>query len=355
MHNTFFIFLVVFFSIPSYGQILPVDNAAVAAGFLSVAPDAVSGALGNTGTGGNCDVFSLYHNPAKYAFGERSGGIGLFYNPWGASYAKHLRMSGGVGFWQRKMNTFSAGFRYFSYGEMELSDEDAVVTARVQPYELAADIAYTLQLSPYVAGGVGFKYIYSYLGQLAMDGVDKGASACAFDVSFFYRRKQEAARNNRWLWGIGIRAENIGSKLSYYNGDGGYFLPAMLKIGVSVEFAVRFHKITLLCDLGKLLVPVGVNETLRNESVFGCIGKSFRHFSWKDLFPGIGIEYACDEWFRFRTGYYYEHPSLGNQQFVSFGCGGGWRHFYADVAYQCYTGNVTAIDNRLKISCQYEF
>lgn len=340
-------------------QVLPVRNAPVAAGFLSIAPDAVSGAMGNTGVSGSGDVFSLFHNPAKYSFSSNDGGVAVFYNPWGTSYAKDLGLSGGTAFLRRKRNVFSVGFRYFSYGSMDLTDDDAVVVGHVQPYELAADLAYSLQLSSRWSGSVGFKYIYSYLGRLALDGnggSDKGAGAYAFDVSFFFRNAPDKVLMGGWTWSVGFRAENIGSKLSYQKEAEGYFLPAKMRVGGTAGYKIHDHNLSFACDIEKLLVPIGVQAgRYRDRSPVANIGKSFSGFSWNELGVGLGVEYAYQDYFKFRGGYHYEDAAVGNQRFISFGCGGGWRGFQVDFAYLYYTGKTVALDNMLKVSCGYSF
>lgn len=351
----FFVFL------PGYlfAQVMPVRNASVAGGFLSISPDAVSGALGNTGTAGFCDVYSLYHNPAKYTFSPYDGGVAVFYNPWSASYAKQLGLSGGTVFRRWKRNTFSGGFRYFSYGKMELTDEDAVVVGDVQPYELAADLAYALQLSTRWSGSIGFRYIYSYLGRLSFDGngaENEGAGAYAFDVSFFYRNAPETRSIQGLKWSLGFRAENIGSKLVYQENDEGYFLPAKLRIGAVTGYRIHNHRLTLLCDVEKLLVPDDVQtDGRRDKSPMANIVRSFSRLSWNDFGLGLGAEYAWQDYFQFRCGYHYEDSCVGNQRFVSFGCGGGWHGFRVDLAYLYYTGKTAALDNMVKIACAYHF
>jgi len=340
----------------SLGQVLPVKNASVAAGFLTIVPDAASGALGNTGIAGDGDVYSIFHNPAKYAFGESDGGIGVYYNPWFGSYAGGLSLSGAVGFYRWQQNSFSAGFRYFSYGEMELTDDEAVVLSQVRPYELAAEVAYALQLSPSWAGSATFRYIHSYLGRLSREGNDdrKGADAYAVDVSFVYRSRFSQGRNKGLRWGAGIRLENMGTKLIYRRGDDGYYLPSLLKVGASLTWSNRIHQFVFLCDLGKWMVTDKAQDN-RNRNAFNAMAVSFREFAVKMLIPGVGMEYDFREFLHLRCGYSYQHPDVGNQRFLSFGCGGTWHGAGVDFAYVCYTGKRNALDNMVKVACYYTF
>jgi hypothetical protein len=50
--------------------------------FLMIAPDARSGGMGDFGVSSTPDVYSMFWNPAKYAFIEKDFGAGIGYVPW---------------------------------------------------------------------------------------------------------------------------------------------------------------------------------------------------------------------------------------------------------------------------------
>src|SRR5512141_1907999 len=47
--------------------------------FLTIAPDSRSGAMGDAGVATSPDMYSMHWNPAKFAFIDGDGGIGLSY------------------------------------------------------------------------------------------------------------------------------------------------------------------------------------------------------------------------------------------------------------------------------------
>ena len=50
--------------------------------FLLIVPDARAGGMGDMGVATSADAWSLFHNPAKTAFGDRQIKTGLTYSPW---------------------------------------------------------------------------------------------------------------------------------------------------------------------------------------------------------------------------------------------------------------------------------
>lgn len=63
----------------SYAQFTPITTGV---SFLSVAPDARGGGMGDTGGASAPDGDSQYWNPAKYAFIDGVGGANVSYVPW---------------------------------------------------------------------------------------------------------------------------------------------------------------------------------------------------------------------------------------------------------------------------------
>ena len=50
--------------------------------FLIIAPDSRAGSMGDAGVATTPDAYSMHWNPAKFAFIDGDGGLGLSYSPW---------------------------------------------------------------------------------------------------------------------------------------------------------------------------------------------------------------------------------------------------------------------------------
>ena len=64
------------------GQTLSPNVITTAVPFISIAPDARGGSLGDCGVASEADVYSMHYNPAKYTFMDQKMSIGLGYSPW---------------------------------------------------------------------------------------------------------------------------------------------------------------------------------------------------------------------------------------------------------------------------------
>ncbi len=69
-------------------------NPAITTGvsFLTITPDARSGALGDMGVATTADAFSQFYNPAKYAFAEKQQGFAMSYTPYMSKIASDISL-----------------------------------------------------------------------------------------------------------------------------------------------------------------------------------------------------------------------------------------------------------------------
>ena len=72
-----------------------------------------------------------------------------------------------AGYWKlgsSDLQALSASLRYFSLGEIVLTDNQGNAQNSITPYEMAFDVGYSRKLSDKFSMGVVFRYIYSDLG-----------------------------------------------------------------------------------------------------------------------------------------------------------------------------------------------
>ena len=227
---------------------------------LNIAPDARGASMGDLGVATDPDVNSQYWNPSKYAFAYSRGAVSLSYTPWLRKLVNDIFLANVAGYWKLGSGdnqAVSASLRYFSLGEVNTSDQSGVSTQSLNPYEMSVDLGYSRKLSEKFSMGVAFRYIYSDLGFSDSYAGDQtsGASAFAADISGYFTTFPIIGRNEcQWSWGWNI--SNIGSKISYNNGEDPAFLPTNLRIGTTFTFPLAdYHNLTLALDLNKLLVP----------------------------------------------------------------------------------------------------
>ncbi len=350
---------------------------------LNIAPDARSASMGDLGVATDPDANSQYWNPSKYAFAYSSGGVSLSYTPWLRKLVNDIFLANLAGYWKIGSNdnqAISASLRYFSLGEVTTSMNEGDAGQTLNPYELSVDVGYSRKLSEKFSMGVVFRYIYSDLGFSDSYAGDQttGASAFSADISGYFTTYPIIGRNEcQWSWGWNI--SNIGTKVSYNNGEDPAFLPTNLRLGTTFMFPLAdYHNLALSLDANKLLVPTrprqsdygsdteGQQEYLdaledwENMSPITGIFKSFsdapdgfkeelREITWS-----FGAEYSYNDQFFLRAGYFYENEYKGNRQYFGLGAGFALNVLRLDASYMMATAQNSPLDQTLRFTLTFD-
>lgn len=351
---------------------------------LSIAPDARGASLGDLGAATDPDVNSQFWNPSKYAFAYSQGGVSLSYTPWLRKLVNDIFLANLAGYWKLgdgDNQALSASLRYFSLGEVNATGIDGVSNS-VNPYEMAVDVGYSRKLSEKFSMGVVFRYIYSALGFSPSEAGSQvtGASAFAADIAGYYTSYPIIGQNEcQWSWGWNI--SNIGSKVSYDNGDRPAFLPTNLKIGTTFMFPLAdYHTLALSVDLNKLLVPAmprqsdyldanGQEDTKAWQEAYddwesmSPITGIFKSFTdapggakeeFREINYSIGAEYSYNQQFFLRAGYYHESQYKGNRQYFGFGAGFSLNVVRLDASYMLATAQTSPLDQTLRFTLSFD-
>ncbi|MCH5247167.1 MAG: type IX secretion system outer membrane channel protein PorV [Muribaculaceae bacterium] len=351
---------------------------------LSIAPDARGASLGDIGAATDPDANSQFWNPSKYAFAYSSGAVALNYTPWLRKLVNDIFLADVMGYWKigRDDNqALSASLRYFSLGEVITSDDYGAAVQSLHPYELSFDIGYSRKLSSKYSMGVVLRYIYSDLGfsDSYAGNQTSGASAFSADISGYYTTYPIIGRNEcQWSWGWNI--SNIGTKVSYNNGEDPAFLPTNLRLGTTFMFPLAdYHTLALSLDLNKLLVPAKPRESdydmdtpegqakyldaLENWENMSPITGIFKSFSdapggfkeeLREIQYSIGAEYSYNQQFFLRAGYYHESQYKGNRQYFGIGAGFAMNVLKIDAAYMIATAQTSPLDQTLRFTLTFD-
>ena len=227
---------------------------------LRISPDARAGGMGDLGIATTPDANASFWNQAKIPFAAQKSTIGITYTPW----LKDLGLNDvyivtAAGYHQfAEGQAISASLRYFNLGNIQFTDFEGAVMS------------------------------------------------------------------------------NLGSKISYTNDARGRdYIPANLGLGVMYHAVIdETSKISFGLDVNKLMVPTPPRErtpealdAYRNKSVFGSWFSSFGDApggfgeELKEFQLSTGMEYAYNDLFFARAGYFYEARTKGNRRFFSAGLG----------------------------------
>jgi hypothetical protein len=341
-----------------------------------VAPDSRGGGMGDVGAATDPDVYSQFWNPAKYPFNIARAGLGLSYTPWLRQLVSDMDLAYVSGFYRiGDYSALSGALRYFSLGEVGTGyDEQGNIENPINPYEMAIDVAYSRMLSETFSAAVALRFIYSDLAWNEAEDITPG-SAFAADIAFYYNNYMILGQRECML-GLGANISNIGSKISYDEGNTSEFVPTNLRVGASLLIPIdEYNTISFSADANKLLVPTRPMQTEDESdqdyqdriqkdyydlSPITGIFKSFNDapdgFSeeLKEIQWSVGAEYMYNNQFAVRAGYHHEDPYKGNRKYWTVGAGFKMSVFSLDASYIVSVAQTNPLDKTLRFSMSFD-
>ncbi|MDF7811708.1 type IX secretion system outer membrane channel protein PorV [Hymenobacter sp. YC55] len=321
---------------------------------LTLSPDARSAALGEAGVASSPDANAAYFNAGKLGFAPNRFSISPSYSPWlnSATNKGGLWYLSGYGRLGQR-STLGASVMYFSLGYTG--------AIPVRGNESAYSVSYGHTFGEHFGVGASVRYIRSTLSTYFLGAGGAAADAAAMDVGVYYT-KDIPAGADAYTLALGASIANIGNKISYSNPSQADFLPTNLKIGTALTRTFGpSHKLTLVVDANKLLVPspyyeegtdttpaalaaraARTKEENDKRHAKGTIAGAFSSFSdapggfreeLREIRLSTGLEYAYQNTVFARAGYFYESPVKGDRNYLSFGVGGRYRALGLDGAY----------------------
>lgn len=338
----------------------------------SIAPDARSAGMGDVGAATDPDVVSQYWNPAKYPFNISRAGVAINYTPWLRQLVNDIDLAYVSGYYRiGDYSAVSASLRYFSLGEVQMSDNEYLT---INPYEMSFDVAYSLMLSENFSLGAAVRWIYSDLTYDFTSDTAPG-SAFAADLSCYYQNYLNIGQRECQL-GLGLNISNIGSKISFGGDNNSEFIPTNMRLGASLMVPIdEYNRFTIAADANKLLVPTypkqneGESTEAYQERVqkdyydVSSISGIFKSFGdapggfkeeLQEVQWSVGAEYIYHDKFALRAGYHHESENKGNRKYFTVGAGFKMSVFSLDAGYVIATAKSNPLDQTLRFSLSFD-
>ncbi len=365
----------------SFGQEQQPNVITTAVPFLMIAPDARGGGMGDIGVSTTPDAYSLYWNPAKYAFIEKDFGAGIGYVPWLRGLVNDIGLASVSGYKRfGDKQAIALSLRFFSMGEVMFTNDVGQELGAVKPNEWAIDATYARKFSRSISGAVAFRFIYSNLVPVNYTKYDvqPGMSGAA-DIALYYHKEVEIKGLSAAYIDFGFNISNIGLKISYSSSSTlRDFIPTNLRIGPSFTMDIDdYNRISVAVDLNKLLVPTPpiyytdslspdgnkVIEKGRDPDVSVVKGmiQSFYDapYGFKEELDEINIVVSAEYWynklFAIRAGYFWESKYKGDRQFFTLGAGLRYNVFGLDFSYLIPIQNNNPLQNTLQFTLLFNF
>ena len=338
----------------------------------SIAPDARSAGMGDVGAATDPDVVSQYWNPAKYPFNISRAGVAINYTPWLRQLINDIDLAYVSGYYRiGDYSAVSASLRYFSLGEVQMSDDEHLT---INPYEMSFDVAYSLMLSEHFSLGAAVRWIYSDLTYDFTSDTAPG-SAFAAALSCYYQNYLNIGERECQL-GLGLNISNIGSKISFGGDNNSEFIPTNMRLGASLMVPIdEYNRFTIAADANKLLVPTypkqneGESTEAYQERVqkdyydVSSISGIFKSFGdapggfkeeLQEIQWSVGAEYIYHDKFALRAGYHHESENKGNRKYFTVGAGFKMSVFSLDAGYVIATAKSNPLDQTLRFSLSFD-
>jgi hypothetical protein len=324
--------------------------------FLTIAPDSRAGGMGDAGVATSPDVYSMHWNPAKFAFIDGKGGVGLTYSPWLRNLVPDISIAS-LNFYKRidSKQVISFGLLYSSLGDIEFRDESGSLEPMMiyRANEFAIEAGYSRLFTENFSGGIAFRYINSNLTggfPVSGGGDTKPGRSFAADISGYYQKDMDIFSKDGQL-SFGLNFSNIGTKMSYTDSQTADFIPMNMRLGTAGTIKLdKYNKITVTLDLNKLLVPTPpVYSTTKPDSIIAGMDPNvsvpvaiFHSFydapgglteELHEISYAFGTEYWYNDQFALRGGYFHEHESKGNRKYFTVGAGFRLKVFTIDFSY----------------------
>ncbi len=341
--------------------------------FVLIAADSRAASMGDMGVATSVDGFSQQWNPAKYAFSTYKQGIGVTYTPYLSSLVNDIFL-GNVTYFNRlnERSAVAASFRYFSLGEIEARETPDDLGLLLKPNELTFDVSYSLRLSERFSMGVAGRYLRSDLKLQVADEDATAGSSFAVDIAGYYQSEEIRFNEFDGRWRMGFNISNLGPKIKYDEVGQENFLPTKLAIGGGFDFILdAFNRVGVTAEVNKLLVPTPPvrdedGNVIRGKDddvsfltgVFQSFGDAPDGFSeeLKEFTWALGVEYAYQDSFFLRTGYFNESEEKGSRKFLALGAGFKYTSINIDVSYLFSTSNVRSpLEGTLRFGLTFNF
>ena len=336
----------------------------VSALFLTIAPDARSTGMGETGVASDPDVNAQHWNPAKYAMIKGKGGVSASYAPWLRNLIPGIHLGYLSGYFRiNEKNVLSSSLRFISLGEINFTNLSGVTIFTDHPFEFAGDLGYSRRFTDNFSAGLAIRYIYSDPVPSQTSETTAGKSV-AGDLGIYYQRPFVMGERSA-LWALGCNISNIGTPVTYPSVSTDKLpIPTNLRMGGRIRIDINeTNSISFLADANKLLVPT---TPVFDDSIYAATGEwvilrgkeapaSTLYGMIQSFYdaPGIlkedgtysvlreelheinysfGAEYWFDGKFALRSGYHHEHATKGNRKFFTLGFGGRYKFLAADFS-----------------------
>ncbi len=358
--------------------------------FLLISPDSKQGGMGDAGVATDPDANSTHWNQSKLAFADKKFGVALTATPWLRNLVPDIYLYYLTGYSKiNKKQAVSASLRYFTLGNIQLTDAQGNSTGDFKPNEFAIDVGFAQKLAKNFSTGVAFRFVNSSISRVYFNGQQgNAASTVAVDLTMYYKSDVFKLGEKKAYATSGLAFTNLGTKIKYSTEKN--FIPMNMRLGGGLKVNMDdYNTFGVYMDFNKLLVPtppiyeytkdslgnsttqIAIDPTTgakkiakgKNPSVpvaqgiiqsFGDAPGGFKE-EMKEINISGGIEYEYNKTFAVRAGYFHEPKTKGARQFFTVGIGLKYSIGSLDISYLIPRTLNNPLQNTFRFSLGFYF
>jgi hypothetical protein len=359
--------------------------------FLLISPDSKQGAMGDVGVATDADANSTHWNQSKLAFADKKFGVALTATPWLRNLVPDIYLYYLSGYSKiNKKQAVSGSLRYFTLGNIQLTDAQGNSTGDFKPNEFALDIGFAQKLAKNFSTGVAFRFVNSSISRVYFNGQQgNAASTVAVDLTMYYKSDIFKLGEKKAYATSGLAFTNLGTKIRYSTEKN--FIPMNMRLGGGLKVLMdEANTFGFYTDFNKLLVPtppiyeyvvdpntgqptsqIAIDPTTgariiakgKNPNVpvaqgilqsFGDAPGGFKE-EMKEINIGAGVEYEYNKTFAVRAGYFHEPKTKGARQFFTLGIGLKYSIGSLDISYLIPRTLNNPLQNTFRFSLGFYF
>jgi hypothetical protein len=311
------------------GSLFAVGETAVP--FLTIAPGARSGGMGETGVAHSNNANAIFYNPAllayqydlDYKLGTNKFQANLMHTKWLPKFNFNdlYYDYAAARYYIEDFGMVSIGLTYLNLGENQWTDTGGNLIGTFTSNEMALAAGYSFFVDNNLSIGTNLKYIYSNLSSVQVENETGTGQSSGFAIDLGLVWKPEYFEDK---FTLGFAVNNIGPAMSYVDKDQADPLPTQMRLGIAYDFIIDdYNTVKVTYETTRLLIYKNGTEAdpvlkaMFYSTWFGYTAKeSFNKFT-----HAIGLEYGYNNLFFIRGGYFYEHPDEGDRNFFTMGVG----------------------------------
>lgn len=325
------ILAILIFSLLGFNQLWAVGESAVP--FITIAPGARSGGLGETGVAHSNNANAIFYNSAllawqydpEYKIGKNPFEANLMHAKWLPKFNLNdlYYDFASARYYVPDFGTVALSLTYLNLGENQWTDDNGENLGTFSSNEMALTLGYSFFLDENISLGTNLKYIYSNLAPSNINvGNETGSGkSSSFAVDLGVLWKPEAMDRNL---SVGMAINNIGPAMSYVDEKQSDPLPTQLRLGAAYDFNLdEYNSLIFSYEATRMLVYKDgeqadpVLKAMFYSTWFGYSASE----SLKKFTHAFGLEYGYSNLFFLRGGYFYEDKNEGNRNFATLGIG----------------------------------